>query len=359
MKPSFPRLSLLGLLVAGCAGAQPVPVDARRETPPCPSVSPVDATKGAEAAPKARHVDAVADDLLRFINAKDSAGVVALLGGPMRDVLPVEKAGPWIAGMLDAKGKLASVAREPGRGSEHSGVYRFKAERGEWQLELHIDKEGTIVGLKFSDPPPPDPEVAKSTLAMGLPFRGQWSVFWGGDRLEVNQHVPHKSQRRAADLVVVDGSGKTHRGDGKRNEDYLAYGQDILTVADGTVVTAIDGVPDSAPGVMNPYFALGNVVIIKHGGAVYSAYAHLQPGKLRVKAGATVKKGAVIGVCGNSGNSSEPHLHFQLQDGALFESSWGVEPIFKDVPVVRDARASKRAEYTWLKGDLVGEPAKR
>ncbi|MBC7061441.1 M23 family metallopeptidase, partial [Salmonella enterica subsp. enterica serovar Enteritidis] len=100
-------------------------------------------------------------------------------------------------------------------------------------------------------------------------------------------------------------------------------------------------------------------VILQHADNVYSAYAHLQPGKLRVRTGAKVKKGAVLGLCGNTGNSSEPHLHFQLQDGPRLESSWGIEPVFKDVAIVRDGKPMKVAEYTWLKGDLVGEPAAR
>lgn len=68
-----------------------------------------------------------------------------------------------------------------------------------------------------------------------------------------------------------------------------------------------------------------------------------------------VKRGAVLGSCGNSGNSSEPHLHFQLQDGPLFEKSWGIEPIFQDVPVSRDGKSEVMKEYTWLKGDRVGK----
>jgi murein DD-endopeptidase MepM/ murein hydrolase activator NlpD len=175
----------------------------------------------------------------------------------------------------------------------------------------------------------------------------------------VNHHVGQKSQRRAADLVVVDAGGRTHRGDGRKNDDYLAYGQEVLTVADGTVITVIDGIPENAPGELNPAFLGGNTVIVKHTDSLYSLYAHLQPGKLKVKVGAKVRQGAVLGVCGNSGNSSEPHLHFQLQDAPLFEKSWGVEAVFKDVPVVRDGKPTKIADYTWLKGDLVGEATKK
>ncbi|WP_146645497.1 M23 family metallopeptidase [Labilithrix luteola] len=357
--------SLLPLVTLACAGGNPPPSapEGKCLSSPAPTkeaaAPSAPASTSAATTPSVVPVDAAAADLIRAIDAKDAAGIVAKFNGPMREVLPLEKAGPWVNAMLEAKGRILSSTRDAGRGNDRSGTYTFKAERGEWRVELHLSNDDTIIGLRFNDPPAPDPEVVKSTLVMGLPFRGQWSVSWGGPSLDVNQHVSHKSQRRATDLVMVDEAGKTHRGEGKKNEDYYAYGQEILAVADGTVITVIDGVPENAPGSMNPYFAAGNLVIIKHGDQLYSVYAHLQPGKLRVKPGATVKRGAVLGLCGNAGNTSEPHLHFQLQDGPLFENSYGVEPIFKDVSIVRNGNASKLAEYTWLKGDLVGDLKKK
>jgi murein DD-endopeptidase MepM/ murein hydrolase activator NlpD len=107
---------------------------------------------------------------------------------------------------------------------------------------------------------------------------------------------------------------------------------------------------------MAPLMALGNSVVIEHPGPVFSLYAHLKTGSVKVKAGAKVKKGTVVGLCGNSGNTSEPHLHFQLQDGPLVDHSWGVEPVFHDVPVTRGGNAAVMKDYTWLKGDLVGKP---
>jgi len=320
-------------------------------TPP-PAATPDEPEAGAP-------VDRVERALLERIGARDGKGVVALFGPKMREVLPEDKAGPWVEGVLAAKGRIQGSERLAGQGGDHKGVYRVRAERGEWRVELHIGKDGKVLGLTFTDPAPPEPSVAKSRVPLVLPFRGQWSVFWGGDKLEVNQHVTHPSQRRAADLVVLGPDGKTHRGDGTKNEDYYCYGQEIVAVAEGVVVTAIDGVPENAPGSSNPYFALGNGVIVKHADALYSMYAHFQPGKVRVKPGARVKPGTVLGLSGNSGNSSEPHLHFQLQDGPLVERSWGIEPIFKEVALVRDGTASRATDYTWLKGDLVGEPPKR
>jgi len=83
---------------------------------------------------------------------------------------------------------------------------------------------------------------------------------------------------------------------------------------------------------------------------------HLQPGKMRVKPGAHVKRGAVLGLVGNSGHSTEPHLHFQLQDGPDGNGSWGVEPVFDRVVVTRDGKSETVTGYTFLKDDRIRTP---
>lgn len=346
------------LAMAGCGGsstnapAPPAPCAAEQSPRPRPSEAAApDAGEGS--VNDGGDVDAVARELIKRINDGDGARIEASFGEAMRKALPLEKTSAFIAGVVSSKGKLLSMAREPG-GGKYLGTYRFTAERGQWRVELRVDDNANILGLKFSEPPPPEPPVVKSSLPMGLPFRGQWSVLWGGDTLDLNQHAASRSQRRAADLVMVNGDGTTFHGDGKKNEDYLAYGKDVLAVADGTVVSVVDGVPENVPGSPNPLMATGNTVVVQHDNAVYSVFCHLQPHKIRVKVGAKVKRGAVLGSCGNSGNSSEPHLHFQLEDGPSLDSSWGILPFFKDVAVVRGGSASTMAEYTWLKGDLVG-----
>ncbi|HEY8074390.1 MAG TPA: M23 family metallopeptidase, partial [Labilithrix sp.] len=267
--------------------------------------------------------------------------------------LPVEKTGPFIDGVVAAKGTLVSVARE---GKPHDGwtPYRLKAERGDWKLEL-ATADGLITGLLIADWKS-DPPIAKSTLAMRLPFKGDWFVGQGGPTKATNHHVEDPSQRRAADLVRVDASGQSHKGDGRANADYYAYGAEILAVADGTVVTAIDGVPENDPPHKNPYSGIGNAIVLAHDGGVWSAYAHLVPGSLRVRPGAHVKRGDVLGLCGNSGNSTEPHLHFQLQNGPRFEASWGVEAVFPDVRLVRDGKSENVVSYTFLRGDRIAQP---
>ncbi|MDX2012868.1 MAG: M23 family metallopeptidase, partial [Myxococcaceae bacterium] len=78
-----------------------------------------------------------------------------------------------------------------------------------------------------------------------------------------------------------------------------------------------------------------------------------------LKVGQRVKAGALVGKVGNSGNSSEAHVHFQLQDGPRFEQSWGLEPVFSNVRVTRDGGTMVEPAYTWLKGDVVYGPEAR
>lgn len=299
----------------------------------------------------------MANRALGLMKAGDTAGLHALFNADMKSAVPQDKLAPMLAGMVEQRGALTGL--EPIEVAGNRGTFRLRTERGEWRLVMALDDAGAIAGMRVMEPeegegkPPP---VAKSSLALGLPFRGTWFVFWGGDTSELNYHVDNPSQRRATDLMMVDDQGTSHRGDGKANGDYFAYGKEVLAVADGRAVTVVDGVPDNQPGEMNPLMAPGNLIIVDHGGGVHSVYAHLIPGSARVKAGAAVKRGQVLGACGNSGNSSEPHLHFQLQDGPRFEKSWGIEPVFAGVEVTRDGARTRHASYSWRKGDRVHAP---
>jgi hypothetical protein len=358
-KPLLWSVSVGGLLALAAympaCGAAPAAEPRVTLGSKCPSAS-VAASPPPQPLGWANPVDTVARELVMRINAKDAKGIVALFDGEMAKTFPVAETEPFVRGIVDGSGVIVGVERL--EGGSRGGAFKLKAERAELRLELSLGMDDKIAGMRITKATP-EPPVEKSTASLGLPFRGQWLVYWGGDRAELNPHVGHKSQRRATDLVMVDADGKTHRGDGKKNEDYLGYGQDVLAVADGTVVTVIDGVPDNVPGELNPSVLGGNTVTVKHSDSLFSLYAHLQPGKMRVRVGAKVVKGTVLGACGNSGNSSEPHLHFQLQDALLFDRSWGVEPVFQGVRVVRDGKVTEVATYTWLKDDRVGEPTKK
>jgi murein DD-endopeptidase MepM/ murein hydrolase activator NlpD len=128
------------------------------------------------------------------------------------------------------------------------------------------------------------------------------------------------AQRFAIDWVRLFPDGKTFRGDPKDNRSYRAFGAEVLAVADATVVDTKDGIPENQPDLtvravpITPATVGGNFILLELGNDVYALYAHLQPGSLRVKKGDRVRRGQVLALVGNTGNSTEPHLHFQVAD---------------------------------------------
>jgi len=306
-----------------------------------------------------RDVTDAKDRAISLMNASDAPGLFQLFSARMQKAVPLEKLAGFVSGVIAERGPWRSATREPGEDSVSQGSWIVEAERGAWKLELALDGEHRIDALLVKPPPPPPPgarPVAKSDVPMSLPFRGEWTVVWGGAKKEVNHHVNVADQRRAADLLMVGSDGKTHKGEGTSNADYLVYGQEVLAVADGTVETVVDGTPENVPGKENQYVIPGNYVVVRHEPSLFSVYMHLQPQKIRVKPGARVKRGAVLGLVGNSGHSSEPHLHFQLQDGPDGNGSWGVEPVFERVVVTRDGKTETVSGYTFLKNDRIRTP---
>jgi murein DD-endopeptidase MepM/ murein hydrolase activator NlpD len=160
-----------------------------------------------------------------------------------------------------------------------------------------------------------------------LPFDGEWTVFWGGRTVAQNYHAAVRDQRFAYDILIFK-DGVSHSGDGTKLEQFYAYGKPILAPGAGTVVVAADGLPDNTPGVMDREHPPGNHVIIDHGNGEYSLLAHLQKGSIKVKKGDVVKAGDPLALCGNSGNTSEPHLHYHLQTGSELRQGEGLPAQF-------------------------------
>lgn len=129
------------------------------------------------------------------------------------------------------------------------------------------------------------------------------------------------AQRFATDWIKIGPDGTLFHGDSTKNANWYDYGTPVIAVADGIVTEVKDGIIENVP--MSPTMAVpitletvgGNHVNLDIGGGVYAFYAHLQPGSLQVKLGDKVKRGQVLGLLGNSGNSTAPHLHFHITDG--------------------------------------------
>ena len=131
------------------------------------------------------------------------------------------------------------------------------------------------------------------------------------------QSAPYISQRFAIDWVQFGESGNVWAGDGTANEDHYAYGANLLAVAGGEVVDVKDGYPEQLPFEDPPYpvaldNAGGNYVILKLAEGVFAFYGHLIPGSAQVQVGDMVTAGDTLGLLGNSGNSTMPHLHIHI-----------------------------------------------
>ncbi|MBU1740150.1 MAG: urea transporter, partial [Proteobacteria bacterium] len=142
-----------------------------------------------------------------------------------------------------------------------------------------------------------------------LPLWGRFLVSQGPDE----QPTHRGAWRQAWDFVGTDYSGRTFRGDGSLLEDHLAYGRDVLAGAGGRVVRVVNDVPDNPVGLENIARRWGNMVVLWHAGGIYTVYAHLIPGSIVVAEGQPVLEGQLLGRLGNSGRSTDPHLHFQCQ----------------------------------------------
>ncbi|SFB37203.1 Peptidase family M23 [Cohnella sp. OV330] len=183
-------------------------------------------------------------------------------------------------------------------------------------LSATVDATGTIVGLRpLTLARHPNTDRMAAGTALLPPFRGQWLVVWGGLNELENYHYAYEAVRYAVDFVK-EKDGYSFEGDPALNESYYAYGQDVLAPASGEVIAAVDGIADNAPvGKVNPQQPAGNMVAIRHANGEITTLAHLKKGSVMVKAGDRVAAGQLIGQCGNSGESTEPHLHIQTGGG--------------------------------------------
>ena len=146
-----------------------------------------------------------------------------------------------------------------------------------------------------------------------LPFDDEWFVFLKGRGVAENYRAIHRVQRFALDFVQKK-NGRTHSGNGLKNEDYYCFGKLINAPDDGIIVEVIDDIHDNVPGQFNRSIPTGNLVVIDHENGEFSLLAHLKKDTIIVGVGDVVVKGQALGKTGNSGNSSEPHLHYHLQN---------------------------------------------
>ena len=186
-------------------------------------------------------------------------------------------------------------------------------------------------------------------LKLLLPFKDEWTVVWGGDTRELNYHVENEAQKHAFDMIITNEKGASYKTNGETNEDYYAFGKELYAPCDGEVVLVVDGVKDNKPGVMNPVYIPGNTVIIRTDKNEYLFFAHFKQHSIKVTQGQKLKQGELLGLCGNSGHSSEPHLHFHIQHVEDMNVATGVKCYFDKLLV----NGKVKGNYSPVKGDRI------
>lgn len=289
----------------------------------------------------------VTGKFVKYYNTNQPDSVFGLFSSEAKIGLPLDKTKGFLNQLRQNFGNIANLTFE----AYHNdfGTYKAQFDKGLLTLSIAV-KDQSIVGL-FAKPyeTRSSPQMARNLTQMSLPFKGEWTVFWGGDTKEQNYHVAVNFQKNAFDIVVNNAAGKSYKTDGKTNEDYYAFGQPLLAPSDGEIVLAVDGVKDNIPGTMNPLFTTGNSILIKTKNNEYILLAHFKQNSLKVKQGDLVKQGQLLGLCGNSGNSSEPHLHFHIQDSEDFTKALGVKCHFDQLQVNNEIKK----DYSPVKGDKV------
>ena len=192
-----------------------------------------------------------------------------------------------------------------------------------------------------------NPARAIPARPVAVPVRGRWRALNSpADR--VPSHGTHAyGQTYAIDLVHEPKDGTRPRGY-RRPEEFPGFGKEILAPGDGCVVSVRDRAFDHRSRTRADLALLmrfegqlrqalggarlltGNTIVLDLGGGVFASFSHLKRGSARVKLGQHVRRGDVLALCGNSGNSSEPHLHFQLMDHPRHCVAAGLPFTFED-----------------------------
>jgi murein DD-endopeptidase MepM/ murein hydrolase activator NlpD len=247
--------------------------------------------------------------------------------------------GVTLAGPTLKQGEALLLMQQP---------FAYKGARDAVRVSVQVMRGGKIVDTRASLPI----NSGLSKTAFQFPMKGQWFAAVGP-----TPHTAHRwalPEEFAFDIVRLGDGTRSFRGDGTKFEDYYAYGAEILAAADGKVVDVKTDVVEDPTTLRQPGEAVdaygervgayqmqlvmkdinaiaGNYVAIDHGNGEVSVYAHLKPGSVSVKVGDGVKAGQAIGLLGSSGNSTEPHLHFQVCDKPEVLACVGVPVNFTNI----------------------------
>lgn len=175
--------------------------------------------------------------------------------------------------------------------------------------------------------------VPPGAIDLQFPLRnGSYLIGHGGSETAANIHGYDKTQRYGLDILQLNSFGRRAHGLYPRElEKYEIYGADVVSPCNGTVLKAVDGLPDNVPPTRDEQRKEGNHVVLRCGDANVTL-AHLQKGSVIARPNTAIAAGAPVGKVGNSGNTTEPHLHIHADRNGL-----GIPALFNGRWLVRNA----------------------
>ena len=265
-------------------------------------------------------------------NAQDYKGVYELYDADMQKAITFEETRIFFTNNVNRlMGSIVTMKFIGLKQGAH--LYRTTFDRSIADIILSLNPQNKINGLYISPVQGNEfPKFERNTTPMKLPFEEEVFVYWGGTTLDKNYHVGEITQQYAYDLLMVD-NGTSYDGDAKENDSYFVFGKEIVAPCDARVALVITGVKDNVPGELNPDQLTGNTLVLQTANEEYLLFAHLKEDSIIVEEGQEVQQGDLLGLCGNSGNSSEPHLHLSLQNTVEMENATGAKLFFDQILV--------------------------
>lgn len=291
----------------------------------------------------------VAAKFQELYNKGDYKSIFEMFDANMKTALPLEKTITLFTNNIAPAGKIQKMEFLKLRSTAH--IYKTTLDNAILDFTISLDNEDKIngfYGALHKPENPTGPKLERNTTSMILPFKEQWDVVWGGTTVEQNYHVAYDNQKYAYDLLIMN-DGKSFKTDGKTNEDYYVFGKEIFSPCDATVVQVITGVKDNVPGKLNPQQLTGNTVVLETANKEFIMLAHFKEKSIKVKEGQQVKAGDFLGLCGNTGNSSEPHLHLSLQNVKHLREATGGKLFFNKIKV----NGEIKEDYLPVKNDKI------
>ncbi|MEP3654717.1 MAG: M23 family metallopeptidase [Litorimonas sp.] len=197
-------------------------------------------------------------------------------------------------------------------------------------------------------------EPSKDVYIVAYPIDAPSLVMHGGPSVLTNYHYIHQSQKHALDIGGEGESGVMMKPGDPLTDDGC-FGAPLIAVADGTIVKVVSEEADVEIGERGEGHPAGNHVLLEIAPSRYALYAHLKQSSATVEEGQLVKTGDILGACGNSGNTSQPHLHFQIQSKLdLFDSENQTFPVrFTNAERERFGRHVRTGAFSLRRNDIV------